>query len=133
MQPSSSSLLEFLVSHSFLSCEYHRSINDNEDVGTVEFRKCIRVLADKVSILSKHWEESFEKCRNLEATSDQARKDLEEKEELVKTLYTKHQLGKQVDRLLLSLITVIVLSAQTFSFAAHIKFRASSVLNEQNW
>ncbi|CAN6988579.1 unnamed protein product [Brassica oleracea var. botrytis] len=75
-----------------------KSINDNEDVGTVEFRKCIRVLADKVSILSKHWEESFEKCRNLEATSDQARKDLEEKEELVKTLYTKHQLGKQANR-----------------------------------
>ncbi|CAN6827148.1 unnamed protein product [Brassica oleracea] len=75
-----------------------KSINDNEDVSTVEFRKCIRVLADKVSILSKHWEESFEKCRNLEATSDQARKDLEEKEELVKTLYTKHQLGKQANR-----------------------------------
>ncbi|XP_013628870.1 PREDICTED: uncharacterized protein LOC106335002 [Brassica oleracea var. oleracea] len=75
-----------------------KSINDNEDVGTVEFRKCIRVLADKVSILSKHWEESFEKCRNLEATSDQARKDLGEKEELVKTLYTKHQLGKQANR-----------------------------------
>ncbi|KAF8073286.1 hypothetical protein N665_1122s0015 [Sinapis alba] len=74
------------------------SINDNEDVGTVEFRKCIRVLADKVGILSKHWEESFDKCRNLEATSDQTRKDLEEKEELVKTLYTKHQLGKQSNR-----------------------------------
>ena len=75
----------------------HSSINDNEDDGTVEFRKCIRVLADKVSYLSQNREELFEKCRNLEATSEQTIKDLKEKRELVKTLYTKHQLGKQVE------------------------------------
>uniref|UniRef100_A0A1J3IC70 Autophagy-related protein 11 n=1 Tax=Noccaea caerulescens TaxID=107243 RepID=A0A1J3IC70_NOCCA len=74
------------------------SINDNEDDGTTEFRKCIRVLADKVSFLSKHREELLEKCHNLEATSEQTRKDLEEKKELVKTLYTKHQLGKQANK-----------------------------------
>ncbi|CAN8273382.1 unnamed protein product [Cochlearia groenlandica] len=74
------------------------SINDNEDDGTIEFRKCIRVLADKVSFLSKHREELLEKCRNLEATSEQTRKDLEEKKELVTTLYTKHQLGKQANK-----------------------------------
>ncbi|CAH2077428.1 unnamed protein product [Thlaspi arvense] len=74
------------------------SINDNEDDGTAEFRKCIRVLADKVSFLSKHREELLEKCRNLEGTSEQTRKDLEEKKELVKTLYTKHQLGKQANK-----------------------------------
>lgn len=70
------------------------------------------MLADKVSFLSKHREELLEKCRNLEATSEQTRKDLEEKKELVKTLYTKHQLGKQVD--LLSLVTVIILAANAF-------------------
>ncbi|XP_013596212.1 PREDICTED: autophagy-related protein 11-like isoform X2 [Brassica oleracea var. oleracea] len=74
------------------------SINDNEDDGTVEFRKCIRVLADKVSYLSQNREELFEKCRNLEATSEQTIKDLKEKRELVKTLYTKHQLGKQANK-----------------------------------
>ncbi|KAL1210510.1 Autophagy-related protein 11 [Cardamine amara subsp. amara] len=74
------------------------SNNDNEDDGTTEFRKCIRVLADKVSFLSKHREELLEKCRNLEATSEQTKKDLEEKKELVKTLYTKHQLGKQANK-----------------------------------
>ncbi|KAL0726610.1 hypothetical protein Bca4012_022703 [Brassica carinata] len=74
------------------------SINDNEDDGNVEFRKCIRVLADKVSFLSKNREELFEKCRNLEATSEQTIKDLKEKKELVKTLYTKHQLGKQANK-----------------------------------
>ncbi|KAJ0251768.1 hypothetical protein HA466_0126820 [Hirschfeldia incana] len=74
------------------------SINDNEDDGTVEFRKCIRVLAEKVSFLSKNREELFEKCKNLEATSEQTIKDLKEKKELVKTLYTKHQLGKQANK-----------------------------------
>ncbi|EOA15927.1 hypothetical protein CARUB_v10004021mg [Capsella rubella] len=74
------------------------SVNENEDDGTAEFRKCIRVLADKVSFLSKHREELLEKCQNLEATSEQTRKDLEEKKELVKTLYTKHQLGKQANK-----------------------------------
>ncbi|CAH8355669.1 unnamed protein product [Eruca vesicaria subsp. sativa] len=74
------------------------SINDNEDDGTVEFRKCIRVLADKVSFLSKHREELLEKCRKLDATIEQTRKDLVEKKELVKTLYTKHQLGKQANK-----------------------------------
>ncbi|KAF2531078.1 hypothetical protein F2Q70_00033344 [Brassica cretica] len=74
------------------------SINDGEDDGTVEFRKCIRVLADKVSFISKHREELLEKCRNLDATIEQTRKELVEKKELVKTLYTKHQLGKQANK-----------------------------------
>ncbi|KAG2239949.1 hypothetical protein Bca4012_015458 [Brassica carinata] len=74
------------------------SISDNEDDGIVEFRKCIRVLADKVSFLSKHREELLEKCGNLDATIEQTRKELVEKKELVKTLYTKHQLGKQANK-----------------------------------
>lgn len=102
----------FLWICTFPTWEFHSSNNDNEDDGTAEFRKCIRVLAEKVSFLSKHREELLEKCRNLEATSEQTRKDLEEKKELVKTLYTKHQLGKQVD--LLSLVTVIILAANAF-------------------
>ncbi|CAN8229890.1 unnamed protein product [Cochlearia groenlandica] len=74
------------------------SSNGNEDDGIAEFRKCIKVLADKVSFLSKQREELLEKCRNLEATSEQTRKDLEEKKELVKTLYNKHQLEKQANK-----------------------------------
>ncbi|KAJ0262969.1 Autophagy-related protein 11 [Hirschfeldia incana] len=74
------------------------SIKDNEDDGTVEFRKSIRVLADKVGFLSKHREELLEKCRNLDVTIEQTRKELVEKKELVKTLYTKHQLGKQANK-----------------------------------
>ncbi|XP_010526303.1 PREDICTED: autophagy-related protein 11-like [Tarenaya hassleriana] len=75
------------------------SIDENEDDdGTAEFRKCIRVLADKVSFLSRHREELLEKGRKLEAANEQLRKDLEEKKELVKTLYTKHQFGKQANK-----------------------------------
>ena len=93
----SSSCFSCFFSASFLLWQFHSSINDNEDDGTVEFRKCIRVLSDKVSFISKHREELLEKCRNLDATIEQTRKELVEKKELVKTLYTKHQLGKQVD------------------------------------
>lgn len=72
------------------------SINDNEDDGTIEFRKCIRVLAEKVGLLSRQREELLDKYRKIETANEQLRKELEEKKELVKTLYTKHQLEKQV-------------------------------------
>ncbi|OMP09895.1 Autophagy-related protein 17 [Corchorus olitorius] len=74
------------------------SISDSEDDGTAEFRKCIRVLAEKVGFLSRHREELHEKYTNVEAGNEQLRKELEEKNELVKTLYTKHQLEKQVNK-----------------------------------
>lgn len=72
------------------------SINDNEDDGTVEFRKCIRVLADRVGFLSRHREELLDKYPKVEAANEQLRKELEDKKDLVKTLYKKHQLEKQV-------------------------------------
>ena len=72
------------------------SLNDNEDDDTADFRRCVRVLADKVSFLSGHREELIGKHLRVEAANEQLRKDLEEKKELVKTLYTKHQLEKQV-------------------------------------
>lgn len=72
------------------------SISDNEDDGVVEFRKSISVLADKVSFLSRHREELLDKSRKVEASNEQLRKELEEKKELVKTLFTKHQIEKQV-------------------------------------
>lgn len=76
------------------------SINDNEDDDTADFRKCIRVLADKVSFLSRHREELLGKCPKFEAANEHLKKELEDKKELVKTLYTKHQLEKQVNLLI---------------------------------
>lgn len=74
------------------------SIADNEDDGTAEFRKCIRILADKVSFLSRHRDELIEKYPKIEAANEQLRNELEEKKDLVKTLYTKHQLEKQANK-----------------------------------
>lgn len=72
------------------------SANENEDEGIAEFRKCINVLYEKVAFLSRNRNELLEKYPKVEAANDQLRKELEEKQELVKTLYAKHQLEKQV-------------------------------------
>jgi autophagy-related protein 11 len=74
------------------------SINENEDDGTADFRKCIRVLADRVGFLSRHRDELLDKYPKVEAASEQLRKELEEKKELVNTLYAKHQLEKQANK-----------------------------------
>ncbi|KAK4257586.1 hypothetical protein QN277_007154 [Acacia crassicarpa] len=50
---------------------------DDDDLA--EFRKCIRVLADKVSSWSRHREELLDKYSRIEATNEQLRKELEEK------------------------------------------------------
>lgn len=74
------------------------STNDRDDDDLAEFRKCIRVLADKVSSLSRHREELLEKYSRIEATNEQLRKELEEKTDQVKTYYNKHQLEKQANK-----------------------------------
>ncbi|XP_022158141.1 autophagy-related protein 11 isoform X2 [Momordica charantia] len=72
--------------------------NDNENDGTIEFRKCICTIADRVGFLAKHREELLEKYPKLEAANEQLMKELEEKKELVQTLYAKHQLEKQANK-----------------------------------
>lgn len=72
------------------------SASDAEDDGTVEFRACIKVLAEKVGILSRQRTELLDRYSKAEAANKQLSKELEERKELVKTLYTKHQLEKQV-------------------------------------
>ncbi|XP_065849468.1 autophagy-related protein 11 [Euphorbia lathyris] len=74
------------------------SVSENEDDGTAEFRKSIRVLAERVSFMSRHREELLDKCPKLEAGNEQLRKELEEKKELITTLYKKHQLEKQANK-----------------------------------
>ena len=72
------------------------SASDGEDDGTAEFRACIRVLADRVAILLRHRAELLDRSAKAEAATKQLLTDSEERKELVKTLYTKHQLEKQV-------------------------------------
>ncbi|KAJ7979578.1 Autophagy-related protein 11 [Quillaja saponaria] len=81
-----------------LSQSLANSISVNKDDGTAEFQKCIHVLADRVGFLSRHHEELLDKYPKMEAANEQLRNELEEKKEVVKTLYTKHQLEKQVNK-----------------------------------
>ncbi|KAJ6382195.1 hypothetical protein OIU77_030781 [Salix suchowensis] len=74
------------------------SRNENDDEGAAEFQKCISVLADKVGFLSTHRTELLDKYPKLEAANEQLGKELEEKKELVATLYKKHQLEKQANK-----------------------------------
>ncbi|XP_020224461.1 autophagy-related protein 11 [Cajanus cajan] len=74
------------------------STNDKDQDDIAEFRKCVRVLADKVSFLSRHREELLEKYPRVEASNIQLRKELEEKTDKFKTYYNKHQLEKQANR-----------------------------------
>ncbi|KAK4774217.1 hypothetical protein SAY87_029236 [Trapa incisa] len=81
-----------------LAQSLHVSVGDKEDDGSAELQKCIQTLAEKVAFLSRHREELVDKCPKLEAANEQLRKDLEEKKEMVKALYAKHQLEKQANK-----------------------------------
>ena len=72
------------------------SVNENEDDFTADFRSCVRVLADRVGILSRQRAELLERCSKAEAGNKLLAKELDENKELVKTLYTKLQVEKQV-------------------------------------
>ncbi|KDP38722.1 hypothetical protein JCGZ_04075 [Jatropha curcas] len=97
------------------------SINDNDDDGTAEFKKCIRALSEKVSFLARHREELLDKYPKLEAANEQLRKELEEKKELVTTLYKKHQLAKQAnkERISFGRLEVHEIAAFVFNSAGH--------------
>ncbi|XP_054790243.1 LOW QUALITY PROTEIN: autophagy-related protein 11-like [Prosopis cineraria] len=75
-----------------------KSANDSEDDDTAEFRKCIRVLADKVGILLRQHEELLVKHPKVEATNEKLRKELEDKANQVKALCNKHQQEKQANK-----------------------------------
>ncbi|KAL0404279.1 UNVERIFIED_CONTAM: Autophagy-related protein 11 [Sesamum radiatum] len=74
------------------------SSNENEDDSTAEFRECVRVLADKVSVLSRQRAELLDRYSKAEAANEQLSRELAEKKELVNTLYMKHQLEKQANK-----------------------------------
>ncbi|KAL2540316.1 Uncharacterized protein Adt_01294 [Abeliophyllum distichum] len=59
-----------------------------------EFRKCIRVLVDKVGLLSRHRAKLLDRYTKAEAKIELFKKELVEKKESVNTLYVKHQLEK---------------------------------------
>ncbi|KAG9134908.1 hypothetical protein Leryth_001196 [Lithospermum erythrorhizon] len=65
--------------------------NEMEEDGSVEFRECVRALAEKVGTLSRSRAELLERFSKAE-------KELEEKKELINTLYRKNQHEKQTNK-----------------------------------
>ncbi|PIN08242.1 hypothetical protein CDL12_19199 [Handroanthus impetiginosus] len=75
------------------------SANESEgDSSIAEFHECVRMLADKVGILSRQREELLERYSTVEDANEQLNKALEEKKALLNTLYMEHKLEKQATR-----------------------------------
>ncbi|KAK6151545.1 hypothetical protein DH2020_014180 [Rehmannia glutinosa] len=74
------------------------SANDSDDDVTAESRECIRIVADKVGVLSRQRAELLDRYSKAEAANERLNKELEEKKELVNTLYVKHRLEKQANK-----------------------------------
>ncbi|KAJ6849763.1 autophagy-related protein 11 [Iris pallida] len=91
-----------------LSLSLASSVNEDDDDGTVEFRASIKVLADKVGLLSRHRSELLERCSRAETAVSRAETALDEKTEQVKSLYTKHQLEKQASKEKISFVRLEV-------------------------
>ena len=72
------------------------SVKKDEADSTTQFQQCIKILADKVSFLSRQSEELIERYSRVEAAHGILMKELEEKKTLVNNLYSKFQLEKQV-------------------------------------
>lgn len=79
-----------------LLCFLNSSNHENVDDITTEFRECIHVFAEKVDGLVRHRDELLDKSLKAEAEIEQLKEELDEKTELMNTLYVKHQLEKQV-------------------------------------
>ncbi|KAM3240554.1 hypothetical protein ACQJBY_053933 [Aegilops geniculata] len=74
------------------------SVKKDEADSTTQFQQCIKILADKVSFLSRQSEELIERYSRVEAAHGILIKELEEKKTLVNNLYSKFQLEKQASK-----------------------------------
>ena len=72
------------------------SVKKDEADSTIQFQQCIKILADKVSFLSRQSEELVERYSRVEAAHGILVRELEEKKTLINNLYSKLQLEKQV-------------------------------------
>ncbi|KAL4589931.1 hypothetical protein LXL04_002843 [Taraxacum kok-saghyz] len=70
----------------------------NDDDGSAEFRECVRGLAEKVGVLTRQRAELIDRYTKAESSHEQLAKELDEKKDLVNTLYVKLQSEKQVNK-----------------------------------
>ncbi|XP_078438702.1 autophagy-like protein [Wolffia australiana] len=111
----------FVESLRALSLSLASSSKDDEDEGLREFRACIRVLAEKVSFLSRQRSELIDRCSALESTNGKLSKEMAEKKELVKSLYSKLQIEKQgsKEKISFGLLEVHELAAFVLNSGGH--------------
>ncbi|KAK1366886.1 Autophagy-related protein 11 [Heracleum sosnowskyi] len=118
---SSGSMTAIAESLRALSQSLANSAGGKEDDGTTKLRECIHVLAGRVGDLSRHRADLLDRHSKAEAASDQLTKELEERKELVNTLYMKHQSEKQAtkDKISFGRLEVHELAAFIFNSAGH--------------
>lgn len=74
------------------------SVKKDEADTTVQFQQCIKILADKVTLLTRQSAELLERYLAVQAAHGAISKELDEKKELIKNLYNKLQLEKQASK-----------------------------------
>lgn len=72
------------------------SAKKDEADATVQFQQCIKILAEKVTFLTRQSAELLDRYSAVQAAHGAIAKDLDDKKELIKNLYNKLQLEKQV-------------------------------------
>lgn len=73
------------------------AVNESGDDGSAEFRACIRVLAEKVGFLAQQRADLMERLSRAEVLQNHLSKELEGNKELIKSLYAKRKIDKQVN------------------------------------
>ncbi|KAJ8500054.1 hypothetical protein OPV22_010606 [Ensete ventricosum] len=94
----SGAVVSFADSFRSLALSLASSLSEDEDDFTRDFQACIKVLADKVTFLSRHRSDLSDRCSKAEVARVNLVRELEEKNELLKSLYNKHQLEKQASK-----------------------------------
>ncbi|AQK60251.1 Putative autophagy domain family protein [Zea mays] len=84
-----------------LAASLASSVKKDEADTTVQFQQCIKILADKVYLLTRQSAELLERYSAMQAVHGGITKELDEKKELIKNLYNKLQQEKQVCLLVL--------------------------------
>ncbi|GLJ27681.1 hypothetical protein SUGI_0543440 [Cryptomeria japonica] len=74
------------------------TVSESGDDGCAEFRTCIRALAEKVGFLAQQRADLMERLSRAEASQNHLSRELESKMELVKSLYAKRTMDKQVSK-----------------------------------
>ncbi|ONM25573.1 hypothetical protein ZEAMMB73_Zm00001d007025 [Zea mays] len=78
-----------------LAASLASSVKKDEADTTVQFQQCIKILADKVYLLTRQSAELLERYSAMQAVHGGITKELDEKKELIKNLYNKLQQEKQ--------------------------------------